>query len=388
MLIFLQSILKCEIKKLESGKIHTSVFYLLNSTLPYRAITCFCSLLILCASISAKAQAVATDHVAYTVRHVFDFPMKDPDFISAVKLEYGRDGLPQKYTTILSTPVCDDGLCQVLELKVYWNLIGNYVNYDTVAGMPLTKFDHLPFVDADYEKLHQILADQHSVLERKSLDELFDSDSLRQSNRVDATTGATDQAIKHAIVEGALYSSYALWHLVNGNVKTKIQEHTKAIYSPGLAERLLKSNDYQEQLFVLKLCEDEDFEIYFDHVLNLIVTSNPLLEMYILKRLPDAMWQEKTFQNQLVRVFPELTPNGRGLLFSKLSTLNTIEASCLIFLSNHIPIMSISQLKVLLKMLVKFQMVEHEVIQEHFKSASNSMDDKAFYIEEFLIKTK
>lgn len=388
MLIFLQSILKYRITKLESCKIHTYVFNLLNSILPDRAIKCVCSILILCAGISAKAQTVTIDNVTYSVRHVFDFPMKDTAFFSSVKLEYGIDSLPQKYTTIISTPVCDDGLCQTLELKVYWNLIGNYVNYDTVAGMPLTKFDHLPFVEADYEKLHEILANQNSVLERKSLDELFDRDSVRQSNTVDATTGATAQAIKHAIVEGALYTSYALWHLVNGSIKTKIQEHTKAIYSPELAEGLLKSEDYQEQLFALKQFEDEDFKVYFDHVLNLMVSINPLLEMYILKKIPDAMWSKPIFQNQLVSTFPELTPNGRGLLFSKLSGLNTIETSNLIFLSDHIHEMSINQLKVYLKMLVKYQTEENVVIQENLKSASISMDDKAFYIDVYLSKAK
>ncbi len=388
MLIFLQSILKCRITKPESCKIHTYVFNLLNSILPDRAIKCVCSILILSAGISAKAQTVTIDNVTYSVRHVFDFPMKDPAFFSSVKLEYGIDSLPQKYTTILSTPVCDDGLCQTLELKIYWNLIGNYLNYDTVAGRPLTKHDHLPFVGADYEKLHEILTDQNSVLERKSLDELFDRDSLRQSNTVDATTGATDQAIKYAIVEGALYTSYTLWHLVNGNIKSKIQEHTKAIYSPELAEGLLKSEDYQEQLFALKQFEEKDFKVYFDHVLNLMVSSNPLLELYILKKIPDAMWREPTFQNQLISAFPELTPNGRGLLFSKLSNLNTIETSCLIFLSDHIHEMSISQIKVFLKLLVKYKMEENVVIQENLESASISMEDKAFYIDDFLNKVK
>lgn len=388
MFIFLQSILKYRNTKLESCKIHTYVFNLLNSILPDRAIKSVCSILILCAGISAKAQTVTIDNVTYSVRHVFDFPMKDTAFFSSVKLEYGIDGLPQKYTTILSTPVCDDGLCQVLELKVYWNLIGNYLNYDTVAGMPLTKFDHLPFVEADYEKLYEILADQNSVLERKSLDELFDRDSVRQSNTVDAITGATAQSIKHAVVEGALYSSYALWHLVNGRIKTKIQEHTKAIYSPELAERLLKSNDYQENLFALKQFEDEDFEIYFDQALNLIVTSNPLLEMYILKKIPDAMWSKPTFQNQLISAFPEMTPNGSGILFSNLYALNTIETSTLIFLSDHIHDMSIDQLKEFLEMLMKYQTKENIVIQENLKSASISMDDKAFYIDVFLNKVK
>lgn len=388
MFIFLLSILKYRITKLESCKIHTYVFNLLNSILPDRAIKCVCSILILCAGISAKAQTVTIDNVTYSVRHVFDFQMKDTAFFSSVKLEYEIDGLPQKYTTIISIPVCDDGLCQTLELKVYWNLIGNYVNYDTVTGSPLTKHDHLPFSVADYEKLHQILADQNSVLERKTLDELFDRDSVRPSNTVDATTGATAQAIKHAIVEGALYSSYTLWHLVNGSIKTKIQEHTKAIYSPELAERLLKSNDYQENLFALKQFEDEDFEIYFDQALNLIVTSNPLLEMYILKKIPDAMWSKPTFQNQLISAFPEMTPNGSGILFSNLYALNAIETSSLIFLSDHIHDMSINQLKVFLKMIVKFQTEENVVIQENLKSASISMDDKAFYIDVFLNKVK
>lgn len=334
-----------------------------------------------------KAVSNPEKSIFYT-RDAFDFPTQDTSFIGSVKLIYDRDSLPVKYVSILSTPVCDDGLCQVLELKIYWNLIGNYVYFDTLTHVPLTKYDHLPFTGDDYAKLHQILANQNSVLERKSLDELFDRDSLRQSNTVDATTGATDQAIKHAVVEGALYSSYALWHLANGDIKANIQEYTKSIYSLELMEKLLRSNDYQEQLFALKLFEDQDFEIYFYSVLNLMITSNPLLEMYILKKIPDAIWSNPIFQNQLVRTFPELTPNGRGLLFSKLSEMNAIENTTLIFLSEHIREMSINQLKVYLKMLKKYRMEEHIVIQGNLKSAIISMEDKAFYIDAFLNQVK
>lgn len=321
---------------------------------------------------------------SFYTQKAFDFPTLDTSFIASVQLIFGQDSLPQQYVSRVSTPVCNDGLCQTLDLKIYWSLIGNYLNYDTVSGWPLTKFDHLPFTGDDYVKLHQILADQNSVLERKTLDALFDRDSVRQSNTVDAVTGATAQAIKHAIVEGALYSSYTLWHVVNGEIKTKIQGHTKAIYSPELAEELLSSEDYQEQLFALKQFKDDDFEIYFDVVLNLIVASNPLLEMYILKMVPDAMWQEQTFQKHLIRTFPDLTSNGRGILFNNLSGLDAIDVSNLVFLSDHIDKMSINQLKMFFKLLAKHQGEDNEIIQDRLRAVANSMNDKAYYINEFL----
>ncbi|MCK5368518.1 MAG: hypothetical protein KAQ62_08190, partial [Cyclobacteriaceae bacterium] len=215
-----------------------------------------------------------TSDISYRVK-IFDFPMEDTAFVSSVELSYGSDSIPVQYSSIIATMVCDDGLCQTLELKMCWNLIGNYMGFDTIPGLPLTKFDHLPFIPEDYKKMHEILANKNSVLERKTLDELFDKDSIRKSNTVDAVTGATAAVVKNAIVEGALYSSYALWHIANGDIKSKIRKRTSEIYTPELGDRMLHSNDYQEQLFVLKLITDKDFGAYFDSVMDALVTSNP-----------------------------------------------------------------------------------------------------------------
>ncbi|MCK5210845.1 MAG: hypothetical protein KAQ79_22600 [Cyclobacteriaceae bacterium] len=328
--------------------------------------------------------ALYTGEFPFYTKKAFDFPLKDSLFISSVELNYAKDSLPVMYSSIISTSVCDDGLCQTLELLMYWNLIGNYLNYDTVKEVPLTKFDHLPFTRADYEKLQEILIDKNSVLERKTLDDLFDKDSVRKSNTVDAITGATAQEVKNAIVEGALYSSYKLWHIAHGSITANIRDYTKTIFTPDLGKKLLNSEDYQEQLFALKLFNDEDFSIYFDPVLELLVTSNPLVEMYILKKLPETIWQDQSFQYQLITSFPILNSNGRGILFTKLLDLDTIDASSLIFLSEQIEKMSVATLKDYFKLLVKNQYENNSKIKGNLKAASNSMEDKAFYIDNFL----
>ena len=335
------------------------------------------------AQIIISATEKEISDISYRVK-AFDFPMEDTAFSSSVDLSYGSDSIPVQYSSIIATTVCDDGLCQTLELKMYWSLIGNYMSFDTIPGLPLTKFDHLPFAPKDYEKMHEILANKNSVLERKTLDELFDKDRIRTSNTVDAVTGATAAAVKNAIVEGALYSSYALWHLANGDIKSEINENTKKIYTPELGELMLHSNDYQEQLFVLKLFNDEDFDTYFDSVMDALFTGNPLVEMYILKKLPEEIWKDQTFQNELIASFPSLNINGSSLLFNKLAGLNNVGETGLIFLSEHIDAMNVVQLKEYFSILEKNQYEKHPHIRNNLKAALKSMDEKSFYIEEFL----
>lgn len=327
---------------------------------------------------------IETNEFQYFAKKAFDFPLTDSSFICSVELNFTSDSIPATYSTIMSIPVCDDGLCQTLELLMYWNLIGNYLKYDTIKGMPLTKYDHLPFTKSDYVKLHEILADNNSILERKTLYELFDRDHVRKSNTVDAITGATAQAVKNAIVEGALYSSYSLWHIANGGIKTMIQDYTKTIFTPELGEILLNSEDYQEQLFVLKLLSEEDFATLFNSITILLSTSNPLVEMYILKKLPEAIWQNQSYQYQLIRSFPKLNINSQSILFQKLLELDTIEISSLVFLSEQIDEMSINQLENYFRILENVHSEKNTEIRDKLKAASESMDDKAYFIDRFL----
>lgn len=331
--------------------------------------------------------ALHTIEFPFYTKKAFDFPLKDSLFISSVELNYAKDSLPVMYSSIISTSVCDDGLCQTLELLMHWNLIGNYLRYDTVSGAPLTKFDHLPFAESDYKKLHEILADKNSVLERKTLNDLFDKDSVRISNTVDAITGATARDVKNAIVEGALYSTYKLWHIAHGRITAKIRDYTKTNFTADLGKKLLSSEDYQEQLFALKLFKDEDFTEYFDSVLKLLATGNPLVEMYILKKLPIAILIDSVHQIELVGIFSNMDINGKTMLLTRMKDIGNVNAKSLQLLSFKINKMDVKQLKTYLELLKLNQYPVDERIVANLIKASTSTDAKGYYILKYLEQT-
>lgn len=150
------------------------------------------------------------------------------------------DNVPENFEASLNIPVCDDKLCAPVFLKFKWDLAGNYLGFDTISGHPLTKFDHKRFSGDDYQKLDQILKDKNSILQSLSKNDLVDKSIRVKAATVDAVTGATPATIRNAVVEGAVYSSYTLWHLANGPISDSLRVFTLKNYSEQIASHLFK----------------------------------------------------------------------------------------------------------------------------------------------------
>ncbi|MFW5877533.1 MAG: hypothetical protein ACOCUP_00330 [bacterium] len=130
------------------------------------------------------------------------------------------------YYSKIRTSVCEDKLCRIVHLKVYWDLAGNYLNFDTIPGLGLTKNNHNPFTEEDYIKIHHTLRNDNSILGEKTKDELLDKSENRYSEKIDGYTGATAKEIKKAVVDGALYSTHTLWNLINEEIRIRLKEYT------------------------------------------------------------------------------------------------------------------------------------------------------------------
>lgn len=191
-----------------------------------------------------------------------------------------------KYEAKINLPVCDDNLCANVELKIFWDLAGNYSGFDTITGKPLTKFDHRPFTTADYQKLDEILRDKNNILRVLEKDELTDKGVKLKPSTVDAVTGATPATIKDHVVEGAVYSAFTLWHFVNGAVKDSLTQLTKTIFSTKLGEQMLQSTNHETQIFALKLLPDAFYETNTRFMVEVIAKSSPLVRAYIINKIP------------------------------------------------------------------------------------------------------
>jgi hypothetical protein len=225
--------------------------------------------------------------------------------------------LPAGYQAVVNMEVCDDTLCARLILKLNWDLAGNYSGFDTLPGNPLTKFDHEKFTPENYRKLDQILKDRNSALRVLEKEDLVDQSIRVKATTVDAFTGATPATIKKSVVEGAVYTSYSLWHLVNGILCDSIRAFTLLVYSEAISERLLKSGNYESQLFALKQMNAPDFEEHSGLIFLILQKSTPLVRAYILNKIP-LPFLNPDKNSELVKLYPVLDSYSKSIFISRI----------------------------------------------------------------------
>ena len=134
------------------------------------------------------------------------------------------DSLPVFYFIDIETGVCYDHVCKPAFLRIFWDASGSFLGFKIPDNTPLTKVNHVEFTAYDYYLLFSILNNPHSILGKMHHDELT-SNKGNAKNEMDGTTGATTVIDKNAVVSGAVFTCYTLWHIVNDTTLVqKIQE--------------------------------------------------------------------------------------------------------------------------------------------------------------------
>jgi len=249
----------------------------------------------------------------------FNYLTEESDTENAIKICSNQDRIPIQYFSEISMPVCDDTLCANVVLKIFWDLAGNYAGFDTIAGKPLTKFDHKKFNSADYLKLHEILKNRNNTLRMLNKEDLVDKSVKVKATTVDAVTGATPATIKKVTVEGAAYTSFTLWHFVNGTIRNKLAFFTQSIYSEPVALQMMNSDNYETQLFALRNLSEKDYEKHIDLLFEVIGQSAPLIKAYIITKAPLPFGEfEKNWQ--FAALFPRLDDYSKSIFLNRITT--------------------------------------------------------------------
>ena len=347
----------------------------------------FVGIVILCAGIISKEEPVKPLY--------FDLPIKieetyekskigellEEDWIEPISLELITDpGGPLFYQSNIRTTVCDDEVCEIMHIKLYWDLVGDYVGYDTVAQHPLTKFDHEPFTEKDYDRLHELLNNDGSILKFKQKSELIDKEKVKASDVVDGTTGATALEIKEEVVEGALYSSYTLWHLAyNGDIKNILTNNTKSLLDDELMKALLNSNRSGYNLIAFHSFADNDYLRYKNHWLNSLKNGIPLTRKYILKNIPDGMWNTDLIQDDVCAMFDSFDVNTKTSLLIKLSNSKDISSKSMEYISRYITTMNRNQTRQFLN-IIKNNNELTEVTRKNVREAAENTEFNYAYL--------
>ena len=269
--------------------------------------------------------------------------------VQNVNLLVDGKGLPVLYNSNISAPVCADGECRLMDIRFYWNILGGYAGFDRIMNSPLTKHDHDEFLEADYIKLHSLLLDDNSILKRREIKDLVEIPKESALNGVDAVSGATIVEVKESVVSGALYSCYIAWHLVHGNVKNEIKNHSMSLITYDVVVGMLYSNDVDYQLFALNKLNEKQYEEHYIRIAEILNAGIPLVRTFIVKNLSDSIWKSEELQKPYWNCFSTIDINSRSLM---LDNLDTASASTIEMLSTDLEIMTKNQIKVYLQSLM------------------------------------
>jgi len=236
---------------------------------------------------------------------------------------------PKFYYQKIVSPVCEDTLCRMVNLTLKWDLLGKYSSYYLDEGVTITKVGHKPFTDEEYNKLHTILADDKSILgsfSKEDITELpiVDTDEKEQ-NEVDAVTGATPEAIKNEIIEGALYTSHTLWHLCRGKIRDQILNHTgEMLLNEVFMHQLILSGDIHYIEFALRNLNSFDPSDFHGDIILIIQNNSSLTASRIIEYMPGTLICNNEFNDQLWNLFGDLQYLSQRQFLKKLASCNQL----------------------------------------------------------------
>lgn len=253
-----------------------------------------------------------------------------------VQYHYDSIGSWVGYTSHIKTPVCEDQLCYDVELEFYWDLIGNFSHFLVDSNKPLTKQDHIPFNDADYNRLNRILSTKSPSFIHLRRSELVISPENADPSNIDGNTGATAKEVKKDMVPGAVYTCYTLWHIANGGIEFRIQEHTKQKLDEDVIRQLLNTDQIGAHYFLIENVGSEYFELFINDFMELAQEYDPYFTGRIIDRIPMHLLQNFTVQEFFLRQFHSLEFSSKNTLIAKLEGNTNLSESALKFLMEHI----------------------------------------------------
>ncbi|MEX2511587.1 MAG: hypothetical protein WD398_01665 [Cyclobacteriaceae bacterium] len=248
-----------------------------------------------------------------------------------VQLEVDGEGHPNQYYTHVRTPVCKEGLCYLMVIDLYWDLLGNFLAYKVPEGRPLTKFDHEPFSPQDHKKMTEILSNKDSFLRFYTLDNLVDTTQKKSSDEVDGITGATHKSIKSDVVGGAVYSTYVLWHIFNGHLSDSILRHTESQFDKAMMERFLSSNNHHYQYYALEKINQDNSAEYLPQIIQLIANGKSYVPYFAVEKISPRDWRKPEIQKNILQLLGTLNFEMENEILNRLQDVPISEDGMKVF---------------------------------------------------------
>lgn len=269
----------------------------------------------------------------HQVEKAFDANINDSTSIQ-IDLHYNKHGLPEQYVSHVVTPVCKDGLCYLMIIDIYWDLLGNFHKYGLQEDHPLTKFDHIEFTEEDHKKMKEILSNKDSFLRFYTLENLIDPTEKRESDVVDGESGATHKSLQSDVVSGAVFSTYVLWHIVNGPIAPKILKHTEDRFNDALMVQLLESDNYHYQYYALNRITGENNTNYLPQIIRLVSEGTAYVPYFAVEKIPVESWNSPDGQAKIINLIKGLSFEMQNELLNRITGVDLHEKALDVLVTN------------------------------------------------------
>lgn len=226
-----------------------------------------------------------------------------------------KDGLPNAYQAYIKTPVCESDNCYIVQINFTWDLLGRFQKFDTISGEGLTKLDHIPFTESDYQKLARLLEDANSPLANYTKEELV---SDTRTSEIDGFTGATALEIKESVISGGVYSCYTLWHIAHGSVVDSLKSRTQAALDSALVEKIVRLQDQEMNYFLIERFSEQDYLQYLPQFLKTFAAGSGYYAKNAIEKMPSSALAQVSAQDFFAAEFENLNYFAQVALLKKL----------------------------------------------------------------------
>ena len=236
---------------------------------------------------------------------------------------FDQSGIPNGYSAYIKSPVCEKDKCYEIEINFQWDLIGRFEEYDTLSGKGLTKLDHIPFTEQDYQKLKQLLKDPNSPIGTYAKEELILD---TRKSEIDGFTGATIREINDIVVAGGVYSCYTLWHLAHRKFNDSITKMTMSLLDQNVMKKFLTEKDQATYYFIINNLQPQDFLNYRNEVLEMITPNQGYFVKNTIEKMPMEMFQDSITQEFFAKKISSLNYFTQVAFLKKLNNIPLTKA--------------------------------------------------------------
>lgn len=307
------------------------------------------------------ATAQNTVEIRYSQPPTIPFNWNNPQFSSrsiADTLSEGfilqvqnEEGTPIFYSKDITTGVCFDGKCRLLSITLYWNITRRYLSFKLPEDEFLSKHDHEPFVESEYQKLNDLLADALLPLGDISFQELIELPEIHKDS-VDGISGATSEDVSKMVVQGAAYTTYTLWNLVYGPTENVITHMTEMQLTPELSDLILNSPELSDKLWMLnRIDQSSRLEPKLtSRLLEMISDDDFYLTYNVINALSSVHFRSAALQIGLFSKYEKVSHSVQKMIIDKFMEAPFLEQEVVISSRNMLDQLNGKQLGDILKM--------------------------------------